>query len=91
MYFTANAFLPDYLHHLGRADLVSAALTALNVGQIPASLLLLAIAGRLERSDLAAHRLRRRRASRRSIGIIVLPGPGIVACAACWGSSPPRS
>ena len=50
MYFTANAFLPDYLHHLGRADLVSAALTALNVGQIPASLLLLAVAGKLERA-----------------------------------------
>ena len=59
MYFSANAFLPDYLHHIGRADLVSAALTALNVGQIPASLLLLAVAGRLEREDLAACRVRR--------------------------------
>jgi len=50
LYFTTNAFLPDYLHHLGRADLVSPALTALNAGQIPASLILLAIAGRIERS-----------------------------------------
>ena len=25
LYFTTNAFLPDYLHHIGRADLVSAA------------------------------------------------------------------
>ena len=84
MYFTANAFLPDYLHHLGRADLVSAALTALNVGQIPASFLLLAVAGRLERSTwplvvcgagaLAA-----------IVGIAVLPGPEIVACAAILG------
>src|SRR6266567_2005466 len=48
-YFTTNAFLPDYLHHVGRADLVSAALKALNVGQIPASFLLLVVAGRLER------------------------------------------
>jgi MFS transporter, CP family, cyanate transporter len=49
MYFTANAFLPDFLHHLQRPDLVSPALTALNLGQIPASFLLLACAGRLER------------------------------------------
>ncbi|HMK81978.1 MAG TPA: MFS transporter [Xanthobacteraceae bacterium] len=85
MYFTANAFLPDYLHHLQRPDLVSAALTALNIGQIPASLLLLAIAGRLERrawplvicgaASLAA-----------IIGIGVLPVDGVVICAAVLGS-----
>jgi CP family cyanate transporter-like MFS transporter len=83
-YFTANAFLPDYLHHLGRPDLVSAALTALNVGQIPASLLLLATAGRLERrawpfvvcgaASLAA-----------VVGIALLPVGGVVACAAVIG------
>src|ERR1043166_7351251 len=39
IYFSTNAFLPDYLHHAGRPDLVSAALTALNLGQIPASFL----------------------------------------------------
>jgi CP family cyanate transporter-like MFS transporter len=49
MYFTTNAFLPDYLNHHGRPDLISAALTALNLGQLPASFLLLAFAGRLER------------------------------------------
>ncbi|HVY57521.1 MAG TPA: MFS transporter [Xanthobacteraceae bacterium] len=48
-YFATNAFLPDYLHHLGHTDLISPALTALNVGQLPASFLLLAVAGRLER------------------------------------------
>lgn len=37
-YFGANTFLPDYLHATGNAGLVGAALTALNVGQIPASL-----------------------------------------------------
>jgi CP family cyanate transporter-like MFS transporter len=47
MYFTSNAFIPDHLHHLGRDDLISAALTALNLGQLPASLLLLGLAGRL--------------------------------------------
>ena len=41
-YFTTNAFIPDYLHHLGRPDLIGPALSALNAGQLPASLLLLA-------------------------------------------------
>ena len=84
MYFTANAFLPDFLHALQRPDLVSAALTALNLGQIPASFLLLACAGRLERrawplvvggvGALAA-----------VIGIAILPPVGVVACAGVLG------
>jgi CP family cyanate transporter-like MFS transporter len=49
IYFGTNAFIPIYLTSQGRPDLVSAALTALNFGQIPASLLLLAVARRLER------------------------------------------
>jgi CP family cyanate transporter-like MFS transporter len=49
VYFASNAFLPGYLTHAGRADLISAALTALNFCQLPASFALLAIAGRLER------------------------------------------
>lgn len=47
MYFTTNAFVPDILTRTGRGDLVSITLTALNIGQIPASLLLLFFAGRL--------------------------------------------
>jgi CP family cyanate transporter-like MFS transporter len=84
MYFTANAFLPDYLHHIGRADLVSAALTALNLGQIPASFLLLLVAGRLERS-IWPHVACGTGALAAVIGIAILPGPGIVACAAILG------
>ena len=84
MYFTTNAFLPDYLHHLGRPDLVSAALTALNVGQIPASLILLAVAGRIERS-IWPYMVCGSAAIAALIGIIVLPGPGIVACAGVVG------
>ena len=49
MYFASNAFLPGYLSEAGRSDLISPALTALNVGQIPASLLLIGFARRLER------------------------------------------
>jgi CP family cyanate transporter-like MFS transporter len=46
-YFSTNAFIPDYLHHVGRPGLISTALTALNIGQLPASLLLLVFAGHL--------------------------------------------
>jgi len=49
IYFSANAFIPIYLTSAGRPDLISGALTALNFGQLPASLLLLLAAGRLER------------------------------------------
>ena len=47
MYFGTNAFLPDYLTQLGRPELLGPALSANNWLQIPASLLLLAFAGRL--------------------------------------------
>ncbi len=48
-YFATNAFLPDYLRSDGQSEWISAALTALNTGQLPASFILLAVAGRLER------------------------------------------
>lgn len=47
IYFTANAFLPDFLHATKRPHLVEAALIALNTGQLPASILLLALGDRL--------------------------------------------
>jgi CP family cyanate transporter-like MFS transporter len=49
IYFSTNAFIPDYLKHIGRPDLIGSGLTALNAGQLPASLLLLTVAGRIER------------------------------------------
>lgn len=48
MYFGTNAFLPDYLTHIGHPELISAGLTALNVGQLPGSFILLAVAQRLQ-------------------------------------------
>jgi CP family cyanate transporter-like MFS transporter len=48
-YFATNAFLPDYLRSNGQSEWISAALSGLNAGQVPASFLLLAIAGRIER------------------------------------------
>ena len=47
LYFSCNAFLPDYLHAIGRPELVNACLTALNGGQLPASFVVLALARRL--------------------------------------------
>ena len=46
-YFVTNAFLPDYMTADGRPDLISSALTAINLGQLPAAFLMLGIAGRL--------------------------------------------
>src|SRR6202166_2536430 len=48
-YFATNAFLPDYLRSNGQSEWISASLSGLNIGQLPASFLLLAVAGRLER------------------------------------------
>jgi CP family cyanate transporter-like MFS transporter len=49
-YFSMNGFLPDYLIQTGRPDLINTALTALNMGQLPASFLLLASADRMVRT-----------------------------------------
>jgi len=47
-YFATNAFLPEYLNSRGLGGWISAALTGLNGGQLPASILLLMFASRLE-------------------------------------------
>lgn len=49
MYFTTNFFIPNFLRQTGHAADIDAALTAINVGQLPASVLLLFVAGRLIR------------------------------------------
>jgi MFS transporter, CP family, cyanate transporter len=48
IYFSTNAFIPDFLHAHDEAEWISLALTALNLGQLPASFILLAFASRLE-------------------------------------------
>ena len=39
-YFGANTFVPDYLHAGGHANLIAPCLAALNLGQLPASLVI---------------------------------------------------
>jgi CP family cyanate transporter-like MFS transporter len=53
MYFVTTAFLPDFLTAAGRPDLISSALTAENFCQLPASLVMLAVAGRLVKQPWA--------------------------------------
>jgi len=48
-YFATNFFLPRYLHAMGQEEVTGPALVALNVGQIPASILLLFVSGQLVR------------------------------------------
>jgi len=49
VYLASNTFLPGYLTYVGRSDLTSITLTALNFGQLPASFILLAVSDRIER------------------------------------------
>lgn len=76
LYFCTNAFLPGFLLQTGRTDLIGPALTALNVGQLPASFILLAMASRWERRKwplLAA------------VAIGVLGVAGTLAFTGTWG------
>jgi CP family cyanate transporter-like MFS transporter len=52
LYFSANAFIPDYLHATGRPELVGPCLSALNIGQLPASAIILMFARRLTGSRM---------------------------------------
>ena len=49
VYFGTNAFLPLYLIETGRSDLIPTALAIYNFSQLPSSLLIMALAGRMER------------------------------------------
>jgi CP family cyanate transporter-like MFS transporter len=74
-YFATNAFIPDYLRSNGQGEWISASLTALNVGQLPASFILLAVAGRLERKAWPYM----------ACGLLcVLATLGIVYCSGIW-------
>ncbi|PWT90801.1 MAG: MFS transporter [Proteobacteria bacterium] len=48
LYFATNTFIPYYFHAVGRDGLIHPALIALNVGQLPASFVLLAVVAYLE-------------------------------------------
>lgn len=87
LYFCANAFLPGYLLQIGHTELIVPALTALNVGQLPASFILLAMASRWERkkwplifSGITGFA--------GAAGILLAPGPwGLIGASALIGFS----
>ncbi|HUB98124.1 MAG TPA: MFS transporter, partial [Stellaceae bacterium] len=84
IYWSANTFLPDYLYGMGRGDLVVPVLSALNGGQLPGSLLMLAIASRVVRSR-AIYVVLGALILASVFGIVVGSGNVIVALAAIVG------
>jgi CP family cyanate transporter-like MFS transporter len=80
VYFLGNTFIPEYLHATGQPELVSAALGALNLGQLPASLLSLAFARRItgSRAVLIASPL----AACIALLAFLSPLPGLIVAAA---------
>src|SRR4029078_2308874 len=84
IYFATNAFIPDYLRSTGEAQWTSAALSALNIGQIPASIIFLAVAGRLERA-VSPYIVCGLLCIFAAVGIVFASGVWIVAAAALQG------
>jgi CP family cyanate transporter-like MFS transporter len=83
-YFGLNGFLPGWLTAAHAPDLVRPALTALNLAQIPASLLMLAFAGRLVRRP-AAYGGAGALLLAGVLGCVAMPGPAAVAWAGLAG------
>jgi CP family cyanate transporter-like MFS transporter len=74
-YFGANAFIPDFLRAIGRPQLIGVCLTALNAGQLPASL----AAGAFAPAVVG------RRAPLLAVAAAVLGGLGIFLAGGGWG------
>jgi len=84
IYFTTNAFLPDFLRGIARPDLLGRALSAINWLQIPASFALLAFPRLLmmKRWPLVAMGIAFTVAT---IGLVLSTGPGVVASSGVIG------
>ncbi len=84
VYFGLNGFLPEWLNAAGAPELARPALTALNVAQIPASLLMLVFAERLARRP-AAYAGTGALLLAGVLGCVAMPGPAVVAWAGLAG------
>jgi CP family cyanate transporter-like MFS transporter len=80
LYFSANTFIPDYLHAIGRPDLVSASLSALNIGQLPASVVSLAFPRRITGSRMVL--IISPLTACVALGAFLLSAPGLIVAAA---------
>jgi CP family cyanate transporter-like MFS transporter len=80
LYFSANTFIPDYLHAIGQPALVGPCLSALNAGQLPASAIILAFSRRLtgSRAVFIASPL----VALAAIAAFLSPMPGLLVSAA---------
>ena len=83
-YFGLNGFVPGWLDANGFPGLVRPALLAINLAQIPASMLLLVYAGQLVRRPMA-YAVAGAALLSGVIGIVLMPGPAAVAWAALAG------
>ncbi len=83
-YFGLNGFLPGWLTAAGAPHLARPALTALNLAQIPASLLMLGLAGRLVRRR-AAYAGAGALLLAGVLGCVAMPGPAVIAWAGVAG------
>jgi CP family cyanate transporter-like MFS transporter len=84
LYFGTNFFLPDYLRHTQRPGLIDRCLTALNLCQLPASLLLLPLAGRLTRWK-GSYIIYAIALWMSLMGIVFAPGQWVVLTSALFG------
>lgn len=83
-YFGLNGFIPAWLNTTGWPSLVQPSLFALNMAQIPASLLLLATAGRMVRNPIV-YGVNGVLLLAGVAGVVLMPGPVAVAWAALAG------
>lgn len=90
IYFAANTFIPEYLRVTGADDLIVPCLTALNVGQLPASFVVLGFPERVtgKKGPLVALGL----GTLGGLGLLLLPlpwaqiaGAGVLGFAAAFG------
>lgn len=86
LYFSTNAFIPELLTMRGEADLISAALTALNAGQLPSSVLLAMYASRLDLRRLPIV-IAALLAGVGVIGILLTSGWAMIAASALIGAA----
>ena len=85
-YFGLNGFLPGWLSANGSPTLVQPALVALNLAQIPASLLMLATSERLLRKPMV-YIVAGAALLAGVLGVVATPGPFAVGWAALFGFS----
>jgi CP family cyanate transporter-like MFS transporter len=84
VYFSVNGFLPGYLTGTGRADLITGALAALNISQIPATIILMFFAQKISTKRFP-YIVTGLVAAGSVAGLIVLPGAWAVPCSAVIG------